>query len=96
MTIDMSFMLQNDYEMARLNLFKALAEETRYLILKELLSGEKCACEIPKLINRTQSNTSMHLSKLLDLGILQSRRDGKRIYYSVKESRIQKIFEVLK
>lgn len=92
----MKLILRNDYETARLNLFKALAEKTRYLILKELLNGEKCACEIPKLIGRTQSNTSMHLSKLLENDILQTRRDGKRIFYSIKDVRIKKIFEVLK
>ena len=57
-----------------LSLFKALSEETRYKIIEVLLKGEICACEIPKLINRTQSNTSMHLAKLSDLGMVKSKR----------------------
>ena len=78
-----------------LKLLKALSEETRYKIIEVLLQGEKCACEIPKLIDRTQSNTSMHLTKLLDLGVLKSRRDGKRIHYSIKDLRVCDVFKVL-
>lgn len=79
-----------------LKLLKALSEESRYKIVEVLLKGEKCACEIPKLIDRTQSNTSMHLAKLLKNEILESRRDGKKIIYSVKNKKVKKIIGVLK
>ena len=78
-----------------LKLLKALALETRYKIIKLLLNGERCACEIPKLIGRTQSNTSMHLAKLAALGILQSRRNGKMIRYSIKDLKVCDIFKAL-
>lgn len=74
-------------------LFKALGEETKYKILELLLKGEYCACEIPSLIRRTQSNTSMHLAKLLEWDIIKSRRDGKKILYSLKDIRICDIFK---
>ncbi len=98
MVIDMLKKLKLDAENnsnSNIILLKALAEETRYLIIKVLSSGERCACEIPDLINRTQSNTSMHLAKLLELDILKSRRSGKKIYYSIKDKKILKILEVL-
>lgn len=79
-----------------LNLLKALSEETRYKIVEVLLVGEKCACELPKLIDRTQSNTSMHLSKLSDLGVLKSRRDGKMVIYSIKNFKVKQVLKVLK
>lgn len=78
-----------------LNLLKALSEETRYKIVQVLLNGEKCACELPVLIGRTQSNTSMHLSKLSDLGIVKSRRDGKMVLYSIKDERVISVFKLL-
>lgn len=78
-----------------LKLLKALSEESRYKIIEVLLQGGKCACEIPKLIGRTQSNTSMHLAKLLDLGIVKSRRDGKTILYSIKDLRVYDVFKAL-
>ena len=77
-------------------LFKAMGEETTCLILKSLLNGEVCACEIPSKINRTQSNTSMHLAKLLDWDLIQSRRNGKMIIYTIKDNRIHKAFKLMK
>lgn len=76
-------------------LLKALSEESRYKIIEVLLNGEKCACEISELIGRTQSNTSMHLTKLSDLGVLKSRRDGKMILYSIKDLRVCDVFKAL-
>jgi ArsR family transcriptional regulator len=77
-------------------LFKALGEETKYLILKALLNKELCACEIPSKIKRTQSNTSMHLAKLIEWELIQSRREGKKIIYSIKDKRIHSAFKLLK
>ncbi len=76
-----------------LKLLKALSEESRYKIIEVLLNGEKCACELPQLIGRTQSNTSMHLTKLTDLDILQSRRDGKNVIYSIKNKEMKNKLE---
>jgi ArsR family transcriptional regulator, lead/cadmium/zinc/bismuth-responsive transcriptional repressor len=76
-------------------LLKALGQKTRYLIIKNLLKGEKCACEIPTLINKTQSNTSMQLLNLVENGILKYRRDGKKILYSIKEKKVFTIFKVI-
>ena len=79
-----------------IKLLKALGEESRYLIVEVLLKGEKCACEIPALIGRTQSNTSMHLKKLKEWDLIQSRREGKKIIYFIKERRVYSLFKVLK
>ncbi|HOG74317.1 MAG TPA: metalloregulator ArsR/SmtB family transcription factor [Methanofastidiosum sp.] len=82
-------------EKKNISLLKAMGESTRYKILSVLVSGERCACEIPELIKRSQPNTSMHLSKLQDWEIIQSRRDGKRILYSIKDTRVEKILEIV-
>ena len=76
-------------------IFKSLGTETRYLIVKALFSGEKCACGLPKIIGRTQSNTSMHLAKLLQAGIVKHRREGKSIFYSIKNEKVREIIKVL-
>ncbi len=78
-----------------IRLFRALGEETKHRILRSLQKGELCACEIPGKIRRTQSNTSMHLSKLQGWGLIRSRRDGKKILYSLDDKRIEKIFRVM-
>jgi ArsR family transcriptional regulator len=77
-------------------LFKAMGEETKSSILKTLLDGELCACEIPSKISRTQSNTSMHLAKLIEWNLVVSRRDGKMMIYSIKDKRVYDAFKLLK
>jgi ArsR family transcriptional regulator, lead/cadmium/zinc/bismuth-responsive transcriptional repressor len=100
MTIDM-------IDEENIQLFKALSEDTRYRIIKALIEaerkckdkygckGELCACEIPELIGRTQSNTSMHLAKLQDWGIIKVRKEGKMRLYSIENEKIKKIIKVL-
>jgi len=78
-----------------INLFKALGEETKHKILKVLLDKDLCACEIPPKINRTQSNTSMQLSKLLEWKLVKSKRIGKTISYSIADPRIKKMFKLI-
>lgn len=72
-----------------------MGEESKHKILKTLLNGEMCACEIPQKIGRTQSNTFMHLAKLVEFGLVKSRRDGRRILYAVKDGRINKMFKII-
>ena len=78
-----------------LRLFKALADETRLKIIKFLLCGENCVCEIFPHVKRTQSTVSIQLGKLEDDGILKSRRDGKKIFYSLSDLRVCDVFKAL-
>jgi ArsR family transcriptional regulator len=78
-----------------LRLFKALADETRLKIIRFLLDGEKCVCEIFPHVKRTQSTVSIQLGKLEDAGILKSRREGKKIFYSIADMRVVDIFKSL-
>ena len=78
-----------------INLFKALGEETKQEILKTLLDGEVCACDVSKKINKKQANTSMQLSKLLEWKLVKSKRNGKRIVYSINDPRIKKMFKLI-
>jgi ArsR family transcriptional regulator, lead/cadmium/zinc/bismuth-responsive transcriptional repressor len=77
-------------------LFKALGEETKHRILRLLINGEICACKIPSIIEKNQSNTSMHLAKLQEWGLIKSRREGKKILYTIKDARINKILSIIK
>ena len=78
-----------------IKILKALADETRLKIVKFLLDGEKCVCEIFPHVKRTQSTVSIQLGKLEDDGILKSRRDGKKIFYSLSDLRVCDVFKAL-
>ena len=78
-----------------IELLKALADDTRFKIVEYLLSGEKCVCEIFPHVKRTQSTVSIHLGNLENAGVLESRRDGKKIFYKIKDNRVCDIFKAL-
>lgn len=80
--------------MSPLNVFKALSDETRFRIVHCLLGGELCACVIPRLVGRAQPTVSLQLKKLVKLGVLDSRREGKNIFYRLKDSRIKRLLEI--
>jgi len=79
----------------KLSILKALADETRLKIVEFLLDGEKCVCEIFPHLKRTQSTTSIQLGILEKVGILQSKRDGKKVFYKIKDIKVYHIFKAL-
>ena len=75
------------------NVFKALAHPTRIKIIKLLKDGELCVCEILPKIDSEQSNTSQHLNVMKNQGIVESRKDGSKVIYSIKN---REVFEMIK
>jgi len=78
-----------------LRLLKGLSDGTRLKIVGFLLDGEKCVCKIIPHTGRAQSTVSLQLRKLESLGILESKREGKKIFYSIKNYKICDIFRAL-
>ncbi len=74
-----------------LRIFKALCDETRLKIVEFLLSGEKCVCEIVPITKRSQSTVSIQLAKLEELGIVESRKEGRKVYYKISDPKVKKI-----
>jgi len=66
-------------------LFKALADETRLRILKLLEIREMCVCEIMVALALTQPTASHHLGILENVGLVKGRKDGKWVFYSVRD-----------
>jgi len=78
-----------------LKIFRALCDETRLKIVEFLLNGEKCVCEIVPKVGRTQSTVSIQLAKLENLGIVESRREGKSVYYKLTNKKVMKILKIV-
>ena len=62
---------------------KALGDENRIRMLLALRGGELCVCQITELLGLAVSTTSKHLSILYQAGLLDSRKEGRWIYYSL-------------
>lgn len=69
------------------DIFKALGDETRLQIMALLLEhGELCVCDIEGVIGASQSKTSRHLRYLLHAGLVQDRREGVWMHYSIPKA----------
>ena len=68
----------------RADILKALAHPIRLAIVEFLKEGEQCVCEIARIETCDRTNISKHLSILAGAGILSSRKQGLKVYYSLK------------
>jgi DNA-binding transcriptional ArsR family regulator len=66
-----------------MNITKALADESRVRTLLALRGGELCVCQITELFGFAPSTVSKHLSILFQARLVESRKDGRWIYYQL-------------
>ncbi len=64
-----------------LSIAKALADENRVRILMFLRSGELCVCQIIEMLRLAPSTVSKHLALLYQAGLVETRKEGRWIYY---------------
>jgi len=62
---------------------RIVGDDNRLRILCLLRDGEHCVCEIEKNLGIAQNLASSHLKVLREFGLIVSRQEGKRIYYSI-------------
>ena len=67
------------------SLFKALSDETRLRIMVLLSKKELCVCQLEWALDLTQAKISRHLTILKNAGLVQNRREGLWIFYSLTE-----------
>jgi len=66
-----------------MNITKALADATRVRTLLSLRDGELCVCQITELFGLAPSTVSKHLSILFQAGLVESRKEGRWIFYQL-------------
>lgn len=77
------------------SLFKAISDQTRLKIVDLLSCGEMCACQLLDNFKITQPTLSYHMRILCENGIVQGRREGAWMYYSINGPVIENISEFL-
>jgi len=60
---------------------KALSDENRTRAMMFLRAGELCVCQIMEMLGLAPSTVSTHLNILHRAGLLESRKEGRWIYY---------------
>lgn len=80
---------------ATARVFKALADENRVKILEMLIDGERFAGSLLEELEVSQPTLSHHMKLLCDSGLVNSRKDGRWIYYSISPEGRDKAFDML-
>lgn len=65
---------------------KALGDETRLKVIDMLSDGELCACELLEEFNITQPTLSYHMKMLVKCKLIDARKEGSWMYYSINEN----------
>jgi ArsR family transcriptional regulator len=76
--------------------FKALSDTNRLMIIDMLSCGELCACVILEKFNITQPTLSHHMKTLCDCGLVNGRKEGKWVYYSLNLENVKNLRMFLK
>ena len=75
--------------------FRALSDPSRLQILQLLFRGERSVQELCELSDMNQANVSKHLSVLSEQGIVQRRRQGTFVYYSIADNSIYQLCDLV-
>jgi len=92
-----SFEIDDMYENGRAaaSFLKAMAHEGRLMILCHLVKGEKSVTKLENLLSSRQAAVSQQLARLRLEGIVDYRRDGKAIYYTIKDPKVFRLINLL-
>ena len=75
---------------------KGFADPKRLILINALRDGERSVSELCDLTGITQTNASQHLSILKSKGLVTSRRDGQRVFYTVTSPAINEALDLLR
>jgi rhodanese-related sulfurtransferase len=75
---------------------KALASGRRAEIVELMAQGERSVEEIAVEIDQSVANTSFHLRALVRGGLLETRREGTRIYYRLASDRVAELWAAMR
>jgi DNA-binding transcriptional ArsR family regulator len=74
-------------------MLKLLGDETRLRVICALLEGEHSVNELAEVVGAQPAAVSQHLAKLRLARLVQSRREGTRIFYVVDDTHVRRLVE---
>lgn len=75
-------------------LFKALADPTRVRLIACLLQGERCVHELAEAVGPSQSAVSHQLRLLRTMHLVNARREGRHVYYSIADDHVETLLRM--
>lgn len=74
---------------------RAVAHPLRIAVLDFLKDGPRCVCDIAEHIGSERSNVSRHLSVMAGAGVIESHKEGLKVFYKLKTPCILKFFSCI-
>lgn len=74
--------------------FRALSDTSRARIVHSLLRQELCTCDLAAIAGISEPAVSQHLRQLKALRVVKSRREGKKVYYSLDDAHVRFLLRV--
>jgi ArsR family transcriptional regulator len=87
--------LSNDFYELHANLCSIFSSPRRLEIIDVLTDKELTVSEILGSMSISKTNLSQHLTLMKDRGIVQTRREGQHIYYSITNNKIIRAYELM-
>lgn len=78
------------------DVIKVLGHADRLRILEVLEDGETAVGDIQECLRLPQAIVSQHLAKMRGWGIVDSRRDGNRVYYRIIEPKVRHVLDCIR
>jgi DNA-binding transcriptional ArsR family regulator len=88
-------LLQKMFEM-QCEICKALGHPLRLAIVDQLKDGEASAVDLISELEISKANLSKHIALLAHGGIVESRREGRQIFYRLTDPEIQKACSIMR
>jgi ArsR family transcriptional regulator len=86
----------NQSHKSKASVLKALGHPVRYCIVEGLIAGENNVSTMVECTNVPQPTVSQHLNVLRAAGIIECKREGTQMFYSVCSAEAGKIVAALK
>jgi ArsR family transcriptional regulator, virulence genes transcriptional regulator len=88
-------MLKNNFYNLHADICKTISNPNRQAILDMMRSGEITVTELVNKTGISQANLSQHLAILRSKGVVNTRRDGNNIYYSISNMKIIQAYDLI-
>ncbi len=73
-------------------IIKAMAHPSRLMIIDELAKGERCVCDLQRVVGADMSTVSKHLAVMRNAGIVEDRKAGLQVFYRLRVPCILQFF----
>ena len=91
--MNMTQPVQATYVNSVAGVLQAIDQPARLEILLVIGSGEACVCHLEAALGQRQAYISQHLMALRDAGVITSRRDGRYVYYRLKNTSLMDLIK---